>query len=115
MNTIREKKTTYQLIIGFTIAFTLFISGTSHAQEVRAAFSCDLRDGDAPLEVSLIDETSGAAVRRLWDFGDGSTGTGDETDHRYEEPGCYYVTLTIRDPVTGEIIDEVETRVCVGE
>nr|NIP35025.1 PKD domain-containing protein [Thermoplasmata archaeon]NIS14525.1 PKD domain-containing protein [Thermoplasmata archaeon]NIS20058.1 PKD domain-containing protein [Thermoplasmata archaeon]NIT77271.1 PKD domain-containing protein [Thermoplasmata archaeon]NIU49160.1 PKD domain-containing protein [Thermoplasmata archaeon] len=32
-----------------------------------------------------------------WSFGDGSLGTGVTTTHRYDEPGDYTVTMTVRD------------------
>lgn len=33
-----------------------------------------------------------------WDFGDGSTGIGEEAEHTYTEPGTYTVTLTVSNP-----------------
>lgn len=42
-------------------------------------FSSNVR-GDTPMEYS-------------WDFGDGSTGSGDSPTHTYSEPGTYTVTL----------------------
>jgi len=32
-----------------------------------------------------------------WDFGDGSTATGQSVDHSYLLPGAYTVTLTVTD------------------
>ncbi len=41
--------------------------------------------GDAPI------------VSYAWDFGDGTTGSGDYTWHFYPGPGTYTVTLTVTD------------------
>ena len=39
----------------------------------------------------------GKLVGYLWDFGDGSTGTGRNTSHQYRSGGVYSVTLTVTD------------------
>jgi hypothetical protein len=39
--------------------------------------------------------TPPASVR--WDFGDGSSGLGDQVTHRYVRPGKQFVKLTVRD------------------
>ena len=33
-----------------------------------------------------------------WNYGDGTTGTGEETSHSYASPGSYTITLTATDP-----------------
>jgi uncharacterized cupredoxin-like copper-binding protein/N-acetylneuraminic acid mutarotase len=38
-----------------------------------------------------------AIVSYEWDFGDGTTGTGETTTHIYTDPGTFTVTLTVRD------------------
>lgn len=50
--------------------------------------------------VQFIDASSdpeGPLTERLWDFGDGSTGSGTLPGHRYVANGVYTVTLRVRD------------------
>jgi len=42
-------------------------------------------------------DTDGSIVSYDWDFGDGSTGTGEITTHAYSTEGTYTVTLTVTD------------------
>ena len=55
-----------------------------------------------------------AIVSYEWDFGDGTTGTGETTTHIYTDPGTYTATLTVRDAAgnadTDVLIVTVETE-----
>ena len=55
-----------------------------------------------------------AIVSYEWDFGDGTTGTGETTTHIYTDPGTYTVILTVRDAAgnadTDVLIVTVETE-----
>jgi PKD repeat protein len=42
-------------------------------------------------------DADGDALSYLWDFGDGSTGSGATVSHIYTEPGTYKVVLTVND------------------
>ena len=42
-------------------------------------------------------DPDGVIVSYLWDFGDGTTGSGEITNHAYAEDGVYTVTLTVND------------------
>jgi PKD repeat protein len=56
---------------------------------------------DAPVEKTnvLFDASgsSGSIAQYRWDFGDGSTGTGETTTHMFNGPGTYFVRLTVVD------------------
>ena len=41
-----------------------------------------------------------------WDFGDGTTGTGESANHTYVEPGTYTATLVVND---GQLSSELAT------
>jgi len=43
-------------------------------------------------------DPDGDALEYLWDFGDGTTGTGPMPAHVYPACGVYSITLTVRDP-----------------
>jgi PKD repeat protein len=47
---------------------------------------------------STSTDPAGGALTATWDFGDGQTGAGATTTHRYAKPGTYDVTLTVRNP-----------------
>ena len=47
-------------------------------------------------DIGLGGRPPGTQVEVLWNFGDGTTGTGAMTTHTYAQPGTYQVTVTIR-------------------
>jgi PKD repeat protein len=55
------------------------------------------REGPAPLEVEFYENVPYWYYydEYLWDFGDGTNGTGNWLYHTYTEPGLYNVTLTV--------------------
>jgi PKD repeat protein len=46
---------------------------------------------------STSTDSDGTISASLWDFGDGTTGTGPVNQHPYTDPGTYPVTLTVTD------------------
>lgn len=51
----------------------------------------------ATLDASASSDPDGSVVAWSWDFGDGSTGTGETVVHTWTTPGTYPVRLTVRD------------------
>jgi uncharacterized protein YxjI len=49
-------------------------------------------------DASSATEADGHELRTAWDFGDGGTGNGAITRHRYTVPGTYTVSVRASDP-----------------
>ena len=54
--------------------------------------------GRPPLSLCMSGGASTNGTNFLWDFGDGTTGTGKDVNHTYTEIGEYTVTLTVTFP-----------------
>ncbi|MCB9230712.1 MAG: PKD domain-containing protein [Bacteroidia bacterium] len=64
-----------------------------------ADFNPNTTSGCPPLAVTFTDASTSTypIVSWDWDFGDGNTGTGNPTNHTYQNPGIYTVTLIVQD------------------
>ena len=66
-----------------------------------AAFTTDVTEGSAPLEVrfdaSSSSDPDGNIVSYAWNFGDGNSGAGRIVTHTYAAPGAYTPSLTVTD------------------
>lgn len=71
--------------------------------EPVADFSATPTSGTTPLTVQFNNESTFVATSYIWDFGDGSIGTGVTPEHIYETPGSYTVTLTATHPSLGPL------------
>lgn len=74
-----------------------------------AAFSANITNGIAPLEVSFYDLSSGGfePYTYTWDFGDDTPVSHEENPvHNYQYAGYFTVTLTIQDDHSHEDIEE---------
>ena len=68
-----------------------------HPPAPQVDFGAYPREGPAPLEVEFWENVPFSYYydEFLWDFGDGTNGTGYWLYHTYTEPGLYDVTLTV--------------------
>jgi len=84
---------------GVSLAYATYMSD---ARRPDACFTATPTSGNAPLHVEFnaacTTDPDGDALTYTWDFGDGSTGSGQTTSHSYWTGGYYYVTLTVTDP-----------------
>lgn len=97
---MRKGKIAFLVLLILSLA--LFLSGCGLTnQSPNANFSADPASGTAPLEVTLdasgSSDPDGNVIRYEWDFGDGSTGTGETTTYTYSDAGNYTIGLTITD------------------
>jgi 6-phosphogluconolactonase (cycloisomerase 2 family)/PKD repeat protein len=52
---------------------------------------------ESRFEGSPSPDSDGSVTSWAWDFGDGTSGTGAQVSHTYQQPGGYAVTLTVTD------------------
>ncbi len=64
----------------------------------HADFTATPTSGTAPLPVAFTDSSSGMISTRLWDFGDGTSSSGENPKHSYSVAGSYTATLTVTGP-----------------
>ena len=60
-----------------------------------ADFSASPTSGNAPLNVSFTDHSTGSPTSWNWDFGDGTSSTQQNPTHIYSNPGQYNVSLGV--------------------
>ncbi|WAI01767.1 PEGA domain-containing protein [Methanogenium organophilum] len=89
--------------------FTLTPVGTAPV----ASFTAAPRTGDAPLQVTFTNTSTGGPETWNWSFGDGTTSSDTDPVHTYEEEGTYTVTLTVASEY-GEDTLTREDYICVS-
>ena len=65
-----------------------------------ASFTASSLTGPAPFEptfTATATDPDGSIASYAWDFGDGTTDSGESVSHRYTAPGTYDVRLTVTD------------------
>ncbi|MEW6378142.1 MAG: PKD domain-containing protein [bacterium] len=75
------------------------VTVTAPASSLRAAFTVAagvLLEGCSPLEVSLVDQSTGDPVSWEWNFGDGEISTSRNPAHTFTRSGYYDITLKVK-------------------
>ncbi|NBU47863.1 MAG: PKD domain-containing protein, partial [Flavobacteriales bacterium] len=79
--------------------FVLFAILGTHAQSPVANFTTNPTSACVNTIISFTSTSSangGAAITNyIWDFGDGTTGSGATTSHTYSNSGTYTITLVV--------------------
>lgn len=80
------------------------VSSNTNAQSLSADFAADILSGCSPLVVNFSDSSSGGVSSRTWNFGNGNTAIGNNTQvtATYTTPGLYTVSLTVSDGIQTE-------------
>ncbi|MDZ7821417.1 MAG: PKD domain-containing protein [Candidatus Marinimicrobia bacterium] len=65
-------------------------------QELDLAVDQTVGMPDFPIRFSVVSSLPQGDYEYIWDFGDGSTGYGETTSHRYDAEGIYSIRLTAR-------------------
>jgi len=109
------------LAMAGTYTCTITVSGESNSAETslivlalpEASFTAPaVCEGDPTEFISTSTAASQHLVDYTWDFGDGSTGTGETISHTYTAAGTYTVTHTVQ--TSNGCADEVRQTVTVS-
>ena len=79
----------FTLIGIFFVFSTVFLSACLATPSPVSSVDGNPKTGIAPLIVSFFVNTSDPRIGVIWDFGDGTTGSGTRIRHVYTEPGEY--------------------------
>jgi len=97
-----ELKLALLSLLFFSLTFLLSGCGFTN-QTPAASFSANPTSGDAPLPLEVLFDASGSSYSNgritsySWDFGDGSTGSGQTSTHTYDSTGNYQAQLAVTD------------------
>ncbi|HXC06960.1 MAG TPA: gliding motility-associated C-terminal domain-containing protein, partial [Bacteroidia bacterium] len=86
----------------YTVTATNQCSSTStivpvSTYNILAEFGASTYSGFTPLPVNFLDSSSATAVSWMWNFGDGTSGSGLNPTHTYTNGGTYTIVEIIKD------------------
>ena len=83
--------------------------GTLPNEAPGAVFTSAVSDLAVSVDGSGSSDPDGSVASWVWDFGDGSSGSGKTADHTFADAGTYTVTLTVTDDAgaTGSVSHDV--------
>ncbi len=94
-----------------------YITVTEPPPGPAADFTFSPTTGEAPLDVSFTDASTGDPVSWAWDFGDGgATSDQQNPSHRYDDDGTYVIRLTVTNAEGSNFVEKtitVSAPVCI--
>jgi PKD repeat protein len=72
--------------------------------DINSDFIASPVSGTVPLTVQLAATPDDPALNYQWDFGDGTTATGQAISHTFTSPGAYFVRLTVSHGQSSETV-----------
>jgi cytochrome c553 len=106
------------LALTFSLLQVLSACRTSVAPDGErpvASFTASVESGLAPLDISFdangSSDPDGSIVSYTWNFSGSATATGITAAHRFETPGTYKITLTVKDNDNNETRAEKDIQV----
>lgn len=78
-----------------------------------AVFTQSFSDRTITVDATASDDIDGSLVEYVWDFGDGTTATGNTANHTYTTPGTYLTTLAVKDDRGGEAFTNATNTVTI--
>ncbi len=105
-STVQNPTYTYNSAGTYTVSLTVSGPGGNDTEtktdfitvqdgSVTADFSATPLSGDAPLNVTFTDASTGDVDTYSWDFGDGGSSTSQNPSYTYNTAGVYTVSLTV--------------------
>ncbi|MCL3839199.1 PKD domain-containing protein, partial [Aeromicrobium duanguangcaii] len=82
---------------GLTDQVTRRIAVVGPNAQPQAAFTVSKQDRKVTTDASASVDPDGTIESYVWDFGDGSNGTGQSAEHTYSRDGEFDITLTVTD------------------
>jgi len=97
---MKKSKLALLALLSISVALFMCSCGPSN-QKPSASFTANLTSGEAPLAVSFDGTNSsdpdGNIINYSWNFGDGTSDSGEKPDHVYSSSGDFTVELTVTD------------------
>jgi len=114
--TVKAKPST--VIVLLLTSLALFSGCAALNSPPAASFTCNPPSGGVPLSVSFNAsgsyDSDGNIVSYQWSFGDGSSGSGAELTHTYQNAGSFAAKLTVTDNQGGRDTSSKTITVSVG-